>query len=98
MKVDIELLEKLEKLSNLKVADEKREEIVSQLSEIVEYVNSLSELDTTNIDSYFSTIDGGTTLRDDVANCNKEISEDILKNAPQAEDNFFIVPAIIEGA
>jgi len=96
MKIDLDLLKKLEKLSNLRVDDSKQEEIVSQLSEIVEYVENLSELDTSNIDSYFSTIDGGTPLRGDVANCNTEISESILSNAPMHEDNFFVVPAIIE--
>ncbi len=96
MKIDNELLKKLEKLSHLNVADEKREEIVSELSDILEYVESLSELDTSNIDSYFSTLDGGTPLREDVANCNKEINKDIINNAPLSEDNFFIVPAIIE--
>jgi len=96
VKIDNELLKKLEKLSHLNVADEKREEIVSELSDILEYVESLSELDTSNIDSYFSTLDGGTPLREDVANCNKEINKDIINNAPLSEDNFFIVPAIIE--
>ena len=96
MKIDNNLLSKLEKLSHLNVADEKREEIISQLSDILEYVESLKELDTSNIDSYFSTLDGGTPLREDTPMCNKEINESIIKNAPLAEDNFFIVPAIIE--
>jgi aspartyl-tRNA(Asn)/glutamyl-tRNA(Gln) amidotransferase subunit C len=96
VKIDNELLKKLEKLSHLNIADEKREEIVSELSDILEYVESLSELDTSNIDSYFSTLDGGTPLREDVTNCNQEINKDIINNAPLSEDNFFIVPAIIE--
>jgi len=96
VKIDNQLLEKLENLSHLNVADDKREEIISQLSDILEYVESLSELDTSNIDSYFSTLDGGTPLREDIPSCNKEISELIIKNAPQTENNFFIVPAIIE--
>lgn len=96
MKIDNQLLEKLENLSHLNVADDKREEIISQLSDILEYVESLSELDTSNIDSYFSTLEGGTPLREDIPNCDKEINELIIKNAPLTEDNFFIVPAIIE--
>ena len=96
MKINDDLLKNLEKLSALKVSDNKREEIISQLSDILAYVENLSELDTSNVDSYFSTIEGGTPLREDVVISSKEISEQILKNAPQAEDNFFIVPAIIE--
>jgi len=96
VKINDDLLKNLEKLSALKVSDDKREEIISQLSDILAYVENLSELDTSNVDSYFSTIEGGTPLREDVVISSKEISEQILKNAPQAEDNFFIVPAIIE--
>ncbi len=96
MKLDNKLLEKLENLSHLNISDSKREEIISQLSDILEYVENLSELDTSNIDSYFSTLEGGTPLREDEPYCNKQINESILKNAPLSEDNFFIVPAIIE--
>ncbi len=96
MKIDNDLLSKLEKLSHLYIADEKRDEIVSQLSDILAYVENLSELDTSSLDSYFSTLDGGTPLREDKPVSSKEISQKILKNAPEVEDNFFIVPAIIE--
>jgi len=96
VKIDLELLTKLEKLSNLNIKDEKKEEIISQLSDILEYVDNLAELDTSNIDSYFSTLDGGTPLREDTPKSNSEVAKEIIKNAPNAKDNFFIVPAIIE--
>lgn len=97
MKVDINLLEKLEKLSHLNIADEKKEQVVSQLSEILEFVDNLNELNTDNLDSYFSTIEGGTPIREDVVQSSQEVSSEILKNAPESSDDFFIVPAIIEG-
>lgn len=96
MKIDNDLLSKLEKLSHLYTADEKRDEVVSQLSDILAYVENLSELDTSTLDSYFSTLDGGAPLRADKPNSNRDINQSILKNAPKAEDNFFVVPAIIE--
>ena len=96
MKVDLELLQKLEKLSHLTIADEKKEQVVSQLSDILEYVENLKELDTSALDSHFSTLSGGTPLREDTpVNC-QEVSKQILEHAPEAEDDFFIVPAIIE--
>lgn len=96
MKIDINLLQKLEKLSHLTIDDEKREEIVSQLSDIVDYVDSLSELDTSTIDSHFSTLTGGTPLREDTPVNSSNISQSIIANAPHTIDNLFIVPAIIE--
>jgi len=96
MQVDDALLTKLEKLSFLKVSDDKREEIIAQLSEIVSFVDNLSELDTQGIDENFAMNDRATPLREDVSSCNTQINDDIIKHAPQSADHFFIVPKIIE--
>ena len=96
MKINNTLLEKLEKLSALNIAEDKQSEVISQLSDILEYVENLNELDTSNLDSYFSTLEGGTPLREDKIKIDREISKMILENAPEHQDNFFIVPAIIE--
>jgi len=96
MQVDDALLSKLEKLSFLKVADDKREEIIAQLSEIVTFVDNLSELDTDGVDDKFSMNNAQTPLREDTPQCEREINDDILKNAPKSADHFFIVPKIIE--
>jgi len=96
MKIDNALLTKLEKLSYLKIADEKREEVINQLSEIVSFVDNLSELDTTDLDPTFGMTDKGTKLREDTPKSSPEVSASILSNAPLSEDNFFIVPKIIE--
>ncbi len=96
MQIDDALLSKLEKLSFLKVDEDKREEIIGQLSEIVSFVDNLSELNTDNVDDNFAMSDNGTFTREDVPSCNESISDDILKHAPLSGDHFFIVPKIIE--
>lgn len=96
MQVDDALLTKLEKLSYLKVSDDKREEIVAQLSEIVSFVDNLNELDTEGVEGTFAMSGKATQLRDDAPRSDSSISEEILKHAPQSADNFFIVPKIIE--
>jgi len=96
MQVDDALLTKLEKLSFLKVSDDKRDEIKEQLSEIMSFVDNLSELDTEGVDDNFAMNDNATRLREDIVNCDTAINDDILKNAPQSVDHFFIVPKIIE--
>ena len=96
MQVDDALLTRLEKLSFLKVSDDKREEIISQLSEIVSFVDNLSALDTTGVDDNFAMSDMATPLREDIPSCDTDINDDIIKNAPQSGDHFFIVPKIIE--
>ncbi|MDO8454746.1 MAG: Asp-tRNA(Asn)/Glu-tRNA(Gln) amidotransferase subunit GatC [Sulfurimonas sp.] len=96
MQVDDALLTKLEKLSFLKVSDDKREEIINQLSEIVSFVDNLSELNTDGVDDTFAMSDASTFLREDVVVSDAQISDDILRHAPQSADHFFIVPKIIE--
>lgn len=94
--IDNTVLEKLEKLSMLKIKDDKKEELASQLTEILAYVENLGELDTKNLDATFSTLAGGTPMREDIANTNPEVSKSIFSHAPNTADDFFIVPKIIE--
>ncbi len=96
MQIDNTVLEKLEKLSHLKIDDSKKEAVIEQLSGILSYVDNLNELDTETLDASFSTLEGGTPLREDTPREANDIAKDILSHAPEAKDDFFIVPAIIE--
>ena len=96
MQIDNTVLTKLEKLSHLKIDDSKKEEVMEQLTGILDYVDNLNELDTEALDASFSTLDGGTPLREDKPREANEIAKNILSHAPEAKDDFFIVPAIIE--
>jgi len=96
MQVDDTLLEKLEKLSFLKVDDNKREEIKEQLSEIVSFVDNLSELDTEGVDDKFSMDSRATFTREDIPSSSTSVNDDILKHSPNSSDHFFVVPKIIE--
>lgn len=96
MQVDDALLKKLEKLSYLKISDDKREEIINQMSEIVSFVDNLSELNTDGVDDTFAMSNVSTHLREDTSSCDTNVNDDILKNAPHSADHFFIVPKIIE--
>lgn len=96
MTVDEKLLQRLENLSHLKISDDKRAEIIEQLGGIVSFVDNLAELDTEGVDATFSMHSEGTLLREDEVHCDKIINDDIIKNSPQSEDHFFVVPKIIE--
>jgi len=95
MIIDNSVLEKLEKLSMLKIEDTKKEELASQLTEILSYVENLKELDTDEVDASFSTLAGGTSLREDMPKQTSQISKEILAHTPHSENDFFIVPKII---
>jgi aspartyl-tRNA(Asn)/glutamyl-tRNA(Gln) amidotransferase subunit C len=96
MQIDEALLQRLEKLSYLQIPEAHRAEMIEQLSEIVSFVDNLSELSTDGIDATFAMSDTSTALREDIGIVNQTINDDILAHAPHSSDHFFIVPKIIE--
>jgi aspartyl-tRNA(Asn)/glutamyl-tRNA(Gln) amidotransferase subunit C len=95
MVIDDNVLNKLQKLSALKIADENKEAMKSSLTDIVNFVENLNSVDISNVDATFSTIEGGSPMREDIPT-NSDVVESVLKNSPKSEDTFFIVPKIIE--
>jgi aspartyl-tRNA(Asn)/glutamyl-tRNA(Gln) amidotransferase subunit C len=96
MKIDNDLLKKLEKLSSLEIDSDKRDSMVNQLSEIVEFIENLNELNLDKEEATFTTVKGGTPMREDIPSVNPKIIKTILKNAPKSENGSFVVPKIIE--
>jgi len=93
MKIDVKLIERLENLSMFEVED--KEKMAKNLSEIVEFVEMLNELDTENIDATFNVLNASTPLREDVVK-EENIIDEVLAHAPKSKDGYFIVPKIIE--
>ena len=96
MTVDDNLIAKLAKLSSLEIDDSRKEKLKSELGDIINFVENLNDIDVSHIEATFSTIEGGTPLREDVAIQDLDLSNHILKHAPKSEDGYFIVPKIIE--
>lgn len=93
MNLDDALLQKLESLTMLKIDPQKREEIKKQLSDILNFIENVSQVDTQKI-----TLENtqSTPLREDVVFTDDEIVHKVLQHAPKSQSNFFIVPKIIE--
>lgn len=96
MTIDTTLLNRLMKLGGITLDEEKLEETKSHLSEIVNFVENINKLDLDEIPASFNPLDSKLPMRQDEVESKPEIAKEILKNAPSAEDNFFIVPKIIE--
>jgi aspartyl-tRNA(Asn)/glutamyl-tRNA(Gln) amidotransferase subunit C len=96
MTIDDTTIDKLAKLSSLEIDDSKRETLKNELGDIINFVENLNEIDVSHIDATFTTIEGGTPLREDISNQDLEMSKHILSNAPKSEDGYFTVPKIIE--
>jgi len=96
MNIDDQLLSHLEKLAHLEVAPDKKKAIEGQLSEILGFVENLSELDTEGVDPSFTMTPESNRLREDIPASDPEVTEITLKNAPDSDGSAFIVPKIIE--
>lgn len=92
MQIDDKLLSKLERLGMIEIEEDKKEEIKSQLSEILGFVDNIASLD---IQTLGSKTELKTPMREDIPQ-DSQIQQDVLSHAPRAEDGYFIVPKIIE--
>jgi len=85
---------KVSLLGRLLLSDAELDTMTSQLGQIVAYVENLNELDTSNVEPLSHPIDVKNVFRDDVAQ--PSLPRDaVLANAPHADDEFYLVPAVL---
>ncbi|TFG77252.1 MAG: Asp-tRNA(Asn)/Glu-tRNA(Gln) amidotransferase subunit GatC [Thermodesulfobacteriales bacterium] len=95
MKISKDDVTKVAELARLEVTEEETAIFTEQLGNILEYIEKLNELDTDNVEPTSHVLDISTPLREDKVV--KWLSiEEVLQNAPESEDNFFVVPQVIE--
>ena len=82
-------------LARLGLTDEDVAKFAPQLSEILDYFERLKAVDTTGVPPTAYPLDLHNITRDDVEDPPAD-AEDILKNAPQREGDFFRVRAILD--
>ena len=88
-------VEHVARLARLALTEEEKEKFTVQLSKILEYVEKLKELDTSNVQPTAHPFFSKTVWREDKSLPFTDV-ESILKNAPDREDNFFKVKKVIE--
>jgi aspartyl-tRNA(Asn)/glutamyl-tRNA(Gln) amidotransferase subunit C len=95
VKITIETVEHVANLARLYLSEEEKKEMANTLSSILDYMDKLNELDTTDVPPTAHIIPLKNVFREDVV---KESlpREEVLKNAPEKERGFFKVPRIIE--
>lgn len=88
-------VEHVARLARLELAEEEKEQMTAQLDSILEYIEKLNELDTSQVEPTTTVIPMVSVMRDDVVR--PSLSQDeALANAPDREDVYFRVPRIIE--
>ncbi|PHN03798.1 Asp-tRNA(Asn)/Glu-tRNA(Gln) amidotransferase subunit GatC [Flavilitoribacter nigricans] len=95
MQIDEKLISRLEHLARLELSGEERAHIQGDLNKILDMVEKLNELDTTNVQPLVYINEEGNVWREDEVR-NQLPREKALKNAPDEDGTFFKVPKVID--
>ena len=95
MSLDKETVRKVARLARLKMSDEELEKYVPQLNNIIGFVEQLGEVDTDDVAPLPSPVDIKLRLREDGVT-DGGYPEEVLANAPEELENFFVVPKVVE--
>ena len=95
MKIDKNTTLKIAKLTRVKIEENEIAELSSQLSSILDWVEQLNEVNTDNIEPLNNASMTELPLRKDEKN-NEDKSKDVLSNAPEKLENYFVVPKVID--
>ena len=95
MTIDLKTIKHISKLSRISVDDEKAKKLAVDMNTIFDFIEKLNELNTDNIEPLTSVAETTLKLRvDEVKSGN--IREQVLKNSPDENEDFFVVPRVVE--
>ena len=95
MKIDKNTINKIARLSRIKLEDKESEDYIADLNSILDWVEQLNEVNTDNIEPLSNISSSILPKRVDLSN-DVNSSEEILKNAPDKLEGFFAVPKVVE--
>jgi aspartyl-tRNA(Asn)/glutamyl-tRNA(Gln) amidotransferase subunit C len=95
MALTIQEVEHIAELARLELSEEEKTRYSEQLSAILDYASRLQALDTAGIPPTSSVLPERSVLRPDEARPGLN-TRDVLRNAPQPEQNQFRVPPVLE--
>lgn len=82
-------------LAKLELSEEEKEQAKKDMGSMLDYIDKLNELDTSDVEPMSHVFPVNNVFRDDEA-ANADDSENILGNAPEMKDNCFKVPKTVE--
>ena len=82
-------------LAKLELSDAEKEDAKKDLGRMLDYIDQLNELDTSNVEPMSHVFPVDNVFREDVVT-NGDNSEAVLKNAPERKDDNYVVPMTVE--
>lgn len=95
MTIDKETVEKVAHLARLELSETEKQDMIQDMSKILDFMAKLNELDTTGVAPLVYMTDGANVLREDVVK--QQIThQEALENAPKHDKDYFLVAKVIE--
>ena len=95
MSIDKDTVKHIAKLARISLDEKKINSLSKDLSSIMEFIEKLNELNTEKIVPLTSIIDASLRSRKDEV-IDGKIRDQILKNSPGKNEEFYVVPKVIE--
>ena len=95
MKIDKNTINKIARLSRIKLDDKESEDYINDLNSILDWVEQLNEVNTENIEPLSNISSSVLPKREDTPK-DANSSDEILENAPDKLEGFFAVPKVVE--
>ncbi|MDO8605515.1 MAG: Asp-tRNA(Asn)/Glu-tRNA(Gln) amidotransferase subunit GatC [Phaeospirillum sp.] len=95
MSLDKATVRNIANLARIEVRDEELDHLAGELSNIITFVEQLSEVNTDGVEPMTSVAAMTLPMRKDVVTDGGR-HDAVMANAPEAEDGFFTVPKVVE--
>ena len=95
MSIDKDTVKHISKLARISIEDKKIESLAKDLTSILKFIEKLNKLNTDKINPMTSIINASLKSRKDEVKDGK-IRDQILKNSPENNEEFFVVPKVVE--
>ena len=95
MTIDLKTVKHISKLSRISIDDQKAKKLEKDLNSIFNWIEKLNELNTDKVEPLTSIAETTLRLRKDQI-LSKNIREDILKNSPKDNKDYFVVPKVVD--
>ena len=95
MTIDLKTVKHISKLARISVDEQKANKLAGDLNSIFSFIEKLNELKTENVEPLTSIAETTLRFREDKIK-SENIREKILKNSPEDNEDFFVVPKVVE--
>ena len=95
MTIDLKTIKHISKLSRISTDDKKAKKLAVDLNTIFDFIEKLNELNTDNIEPLTSIAETSLKFRSDEVK-SKNIRKQILQNSPEDNEDFFVVPKVVD--